>query len=93
MFKKELERAEAGDNTGVLLRGIKRDEIRRGQVVVKPGSMKSVKSFIAQVYVSKTCLYSIVLAEKALSGSHQGRRWTLHSFHQRIHAPAVLAYC
>jgi elongation factor Tu len=51
MFHKELERAEAGDNMGALLRGIKREQVRRGQVLIQPGSMKSVKKFRAQVYV------------------------------------------
>ncbi|KAE9411040.1 translation elongation factor Tu [Gymnopus androsaceus JB14] len=51
MFHKELERAEAGDNMGALLRGIKREQVRRGQVLIQPGSMKSVKKFRSQVYV------------------------------------------
>ena len=51
MFHKELDRGEAGDNMGALLRGIKREQIRRGQVIIAPGSMKSVKKFQAQVYV------------------------------------------
>ncbi|KAI0936571.1 translation elongation factor Tu, variant 2 [Taiwanofungus camphoratus] len=51
MFHKELERGEAGDNMGVLLRGVKREQIRRGQVIIAPGSMKAVKKFQAQIYV------------------------------------------
>ncbi|KAK7064162.1 elongation factor Tu [Favolaschia claudopus] len=51
MFHKELDRAEAGDNLGVLLRGLKREQLSRGQVIIAPGSMKSVKKFQAQVYV------------------------------------------
>ncbi|THH02144.1 hypothetical protein EW026_g680 [Hermanssonia centrifuga] len=51
MFHKELERAEAGDNMGALLRGIKKEQIRRGQVIIAPGSMKSVKKFQAQLYI------------------------------------------
>ncbi|KAG6911910.1 translation elongation factor Tu [Tephrocybe rancida] len=51
MFHKELERAEAGDNMGALLRGVKREQLRRGQVIVAPGSVKAVKKFEAQVYV------------------------------------------
>jgi translation elongation factor EF-Tu-like GTPase len=43
---------EPGDNMGALLRGVKRDEIRRGQVIIAPGSMKAVTKFQAQVYVS-----------------------------------------
>lgn len=52
MFHKELERGEAGDNMGALLRGIKREQVKRGQVLVAPGSIKSVKKFKAQIYVS-----------------------------------------
>ncbi|KAF7784369.1 hypothetical protein Agabi119p4_534 [Agaricus bisporus var. burnettii] len=51
MFRKELDRAQAGDNMGALLRGIKREQIRRGQVIAAPGTIKSVKKFQAQVYV------------------------------------------
>ncbi|EPQ61425.1 hypothetical protein GLOTRDRAFT_124498 [Gloeophyllum trabeum ATCC 11539] len=51
MFHKELDRGEAGDNMGCLLRGVKREQIRRGMVVIQPGSMKSVKKFQAQIYV------------------------------------------
>ncbi len=53
MFHKELERGEAGDNMGALLRGIKRDQVRRGQVLVIPGSIKAIKKFKAQIYVSQ----------------------------------------
>lgn len=52
MFHKELDRGEAGDNMGALLRGVKREQIRRGQVLVAPGTIKSVKKFKAQIYVS-----------------------------------------
>ena len=51
MFHKELDRGEAGDNMGALLRGIKREQIKRGQELIVPGSMKAVKKFQAQVYV------------------------------------------
>ncbi|KAF9512898.1 hypothetical protein BS47DRAFT_1344843 [Hydnum rufescens UP504] len=51
MFHKELDRGEAGDNMGALLRGIKREQLKRGQVIAFPGSIKSVKKFQAQVYV------------------------------------------
>jgi len=51
MFRKQLDYTEAGDNTGVLLRGISRDEIERGQVIVKPGSVTPHTKFKAQVYV------------------------------------------
>lgn len=51
MFKKSLESGQAGDNVGVLLRGIKRDEVERGQVVAKPNSMKAHTKFDAELYV------------------------------------------
>ncbi len=51
MFRKILDYAEAGDNVGVLLRGIQRTDIERGQVIVKPGSIKPHKKFRGQVYV------------------------------------------
>jgi elongation factor Tu len=51
MFKKSLERGEAGDNAGCLLRGIEREDVQRGQVLAKPGSIKPHTRFTAQVYV------------------------------------------
>ncbi len=51
MFRKLLDEAQAGDNIGALLRGIKRENIERGQVLVKPGSIKCHTKFTAQVYV------------------------------------------
>ncbi|CEI96674.1 Putative Elongation factor Tu [Rhizopus microsporus] len=51
MFRKELDRGEAGDNMGALLRGIKREQIRRGQVLCAPGTVRSHKKFMAQLYV------------------------------------------
>ncbi len=51
MFRKILDRGEAGDNTGLLLRGIDKDEIRRGMVICKPGSVKPHLKFKAEVYV------------------------------------------
>ena len=51
MFRKLLDYAEAGDNVGVLLRGINRDQIQRGQVLAKPGSVHPHKKFVCQVYV------------------------------------------
>ena len=51
MFRKILERGEAGDNAGLLLRGIDKNEIKRGMVIVKPGSVNPHKTFKAEVYV------------------------------------------
>jgi len=51
MFRKTMDFGEAGDNVGVLLRGITRDEIERGQVLAKPGSITPHTTFQAEVYV------------------------------------------
>ena len=53
MFRKLLDQAEAGDNVGLLLRGIKRSDIERGQVLAKPGSIHPHTEFTAEVYVLK----------------------------------------
>ncbi len=53
MFRKILDYAEAGDNIGALLRGVQRDEIERGQVLCKPGSIHPLTKFTGQVYVLK----------------------------------------
>ncbi len=51
MFRKLLDRGEAGDNVGVLLRGTKRDEVERGQVLAKPGSITPHTKFTAEAYI------------------------------------------
>jgi elongation factor Tu len=51
MFRKTLDYGQAGDNVGLLLRGIKKDEVERGQVVAKPGSITPHTKFMAEVYV------------------------------------------
>jgi elongation factor Tu len=53
MFRKILDRGEAGDNAGLLLRGIDKDAITRGMVIAKPGSVKPHKKFKAEVYILK----------------------------------------
>ena len=53
MFRKTLDQGEAGDNVGLLLRGVKRDEVERGQVVARPGSITPHTKFKAEVYVLK----------------------------------------
>jgi len=53
MFRKLLDRGEAGDNVGCLLRGIEKQDVERGQVLAKPGSVKVHKKFSAEVYVLK----------------------------------------
>jgi len=51
MFKKQLDQGQAGDNVGLLIRGLKRDEVQRGQVVCKPGTVKTSTKFEAEVYI------------------------------------------
>ncbi|KAL3531382.1 hypothetical protein ACH5RR_010704 [Cinchona calisaya] len=51
MFKKILDFGQAGDNVGLLLRGLKREDIQRGQVIAKPGTVKTYKRFEAEIYV------------------------------------------
>jgi elongation factor Tu len=53
MFKKLLDRGEAGDNVGMLLRGIEKDQIRRGMVIAKPGSITPHTEFKGEIYVLK----------------------------------------
>ena len=51
MFRKLLDQGQAGDNVGVLLRGTKREDVERGQVLCKPGSVKPHKKFVAEAYI------------------------------------------
>jgi elongation factor Tu len=51
MFKKLLDQGEAGDNVGCLLRGVERDDVERGMVLAKGGSIKPLRKFAAEVYV------------------------------------------
>ena len=51
MFRKLLDQGEAGDNIGALLRGIKKEDVERGQVLAKPGSIKPHTGFRSEVYV------------------------------------------
>ncbi|MEZ0182459.1 MULTISPECIES: elongation factor Tu [Flavobacterium] len=53
MFRKILDRGEAGDNVGLLLRGIDKESIKRGMVIIKPGSVKPHSTFKAEVYILK----------------------------------------
>jgi len=53
MFKKLLDQGQAGDNIGVLLRGLKREDVKRGQILCAPGSVKTAKKFEAEVYALK----------------------------------------
>lgn len=61
MFHKELDRGQAGDNMGALLRGVKREDIRRGMLMIAPGSVKTAKNFLASLYVlSKDGAWSLL---------------------------------
>lgn len=51
MFRKSMDHGQAGDNVGLLLRGLKRDDIMRGQVIAAPGAVKTYKKFEGEVYV------------------------------------------
>jgi elongation factor Tu len=51
MFRKEMEQGEAGDNAGILLRGIKKEDVERGQVLVKPGTINPHKKFRCETYI------------------------------------------
>lgn len=51
MFNKQLEEGQAGDNAGILLRGVKKEDVHRGQVLAKPGTMTPHKEFEAEVYI------------------------------------------
>ncbi|HBZ36163.1 MAG TPA: elongation factor Tu, partial [Candidatus Veblenbacteria bacterium] len=51
MFNKSLDEGRAGDNAGLLLRGLKKDDVERGQVVAKPGSVTPHAEFEAEIYV------------------------------------------
>ena len=51
MFNKEMDQGQAGDNIGVLLRGINKEDVERGQVLAKPGSITPHKHFMSEVYV------------------------------------------
>ena len=53
MFRKLLDEGQAGDNLGLLLRGVEKEDLKRGQVLVKPGSIKAHKKFKAEIYVLK----------------------------------------
>ena len=53
MFRKLLDQGEAGDNVGLLLRGIDKKEVKRGEVIAKPGSIKAHDSIVGQIYVLK----------------------------------------
>jgi elongation factor Tu len=53
MFRKQLDEGQAGDNVGLLLRGIKKEDIERGQVIAKPGSIEAHSKFEAEVYILK----------------------------------------
>lgn len=69
MFHKSLDRAEAGDNLGALVRGLKREDVKRGMVMCKPGSIKPHQKVQAQVRKKKTLFLSSCEQEIKLASS------------------------
>jgi translation elongation factor EF-Tu-like GTPase len=60
MFHQTLDRAEAGDQLGALVRGLKRDDVRRGHILAKPGTISMHNHFAAQVRISCVVLWQFV---------------------------------
>ena len=77
MFKKSMDQGQAGDNVGALLRGVKREDVLRGQVLAAPGTVKTYKKFKAEVYVLK----------QAEGGRHTPffNNYRYHHHHRRHH--------
>ena len=71
MFRKLLDEGRAGENVGVLLRGTKREEVERGQVLAKPGQIKPHTKFEAEVYV---------LSKMKVVVTRHSSKATVHSF-------------
>jgi elongation factor Tu len=61
MFRKILDRGEAGDSLGLLLRGVDKESIKRGMVIIKPGSVKPHATFKAEVYILKKKKVDVIL--------------------------------
>ena len=57
MFKKNMDYGQAGDNVGILLRGLKREDVRRGQVIVAPGTLKTYKKFKVRLFVQYISIF------------------------------------
>jgi translation elongation factor EF-Tu-like GTPase len=77
MFRKVLDEAVAGDNVGVLLRGVEREDVERGMVLAKPGTIKPHTRFLAEVYV--------------LTKEEGGRHTPFFSGHHHVAHPGVAA--
>lgn len=99
MFHKELERGEAGDNMGALLRGVKREQIARGQVLTIPGTIESVKKFKSNIYVRRRRHYSSapsshgnLTCPDCFSDSHQGGGRSLHALCFGLRSSDVLPH-
>ena len=94
MFRKELDRGEAGDNMGALLRGVKREQLRRGMVLIAPGSMKAVQKFQAQIYVINFIQWLVVIPvlTPVSLDPHEGGGWPIHSFHGKLSPSSLPAH-
>jgi len=57
MFKKNMDYGQAGDNVGILLRGLKREDVRRGHVIVAPGTLKTYKKFKVRSFVQYLSIF------------------------------------
>ena len=77
MFRKLLDQGEAGDNVGLLLRGIDKDEVKRGMVLTHPGMVKPYSEFKASVYILK---------------KEEGGRWPSHSVPQPLSSAVLHPY-
>ena len=104
MFHKSLDFSQAGDQVGVLVRGVKKDDVRRGMVLCAPGSVKSHTSFKAQVslplpkstHINRPPLFFCLSHQHAmLTGvrSEGGGRREAYSFHDKLLSTAVHPYC
>ena len=67
VFLITVSQGEAGDNMGALLRGVKREQMKRGQVIIAPGSMKPITKFQAQIYVRASISIPVHNSELCIS--------------------------
>lgn len=80
---------------GALLRGIKREEIRRGQVLAAPGTIKAAKKFMAQLYVCYSGYFAVNVVTYTgwTVDSDQGRRGSIYPFHAKLPTSMLHSNC
>lgn len=94
MFRETLEKAEAGDNCGVLIKGVKRNEIRRGQILCKPGTCNMHNHVEAQViFILCPRLLSYIYGVKSIAVSHCALCSTVIFFSRHNHPVNIWARC